>query len=425
MEKIEENNIKFIHASDLHIDSPLKGLDKYENAPVDMIRSATRKAFENLIELAIKENVDFIILSGDLVDGEWNNTQTILWLNNQFRKLEKYAIQIYTIKGNHDAQNNLSKFITLSENVHEFPNMPYTFIDSNNRYAIHGQSYPIREVSDNLAKMYPEPIEKVFNVGVLHTNLIGSTEHANYAPTTVNELIAKNYQYWALGHVHNASIINEYPHIVYPGNIQGRNIKETGEKGCYLVKVNEDYQIEIVFKPLHVVKWEKIEIESNQNDDIQMLLRKIKSAFIERTLKNKNILTAVRLIIYGSNNEYGKLASFKGVDDFRNFVLDIANSVSTPIWIEKVELDLKASVDKEKLKKSDTLLGDLLKLTAEFKNDTGFLKELISEDTLALKGKTAINIERIGKNLSDDKILKSYLDKAENILISYLGGSEN
>jgi len=85
--------MKFIQASDLHIDSPLRGLDKYEDAPADMIRSATRDAFENLVDLAIDERVEFVILSGDLADGDWKNTQTMLWLNGQFRRLEEDGIQ--------------------------------------------------------------------------------------------------------------------------------------------------------------------------------------------------------------------------------------------------------------------------------------------------------------------------------------------
>ena len=128
--------MKFIHASDLHLDSPLQGLDAYEEAPKDMIRSATRDAVEKMVDLAIEEKVTFIVLSGDLADGDWKDSQTMLWLTNQFRRLLEHDIIVYTIRGNHDAQNNLSKYITQLENVKEFPDKPTTYRDPENKYAI-------------------------------------------------------------------------------------------------------------------------------------------------------------------------------------------------------------------------------------------------------------------------------------------------
>jgi exonuclease SbcD len=414
--------MKFIQASDLHIDSPLRGLDKYEDAPVDMIRSATRDAFENLVDLAIDERVEFVILSGDLADGDWKNTQTMLWLNGQFRRLEEDGIQVYTIRGNHDAQNNLSKSITLAGNVHEFPKKPYTFKDPKDRYAIHGQSYPSREVKDNLVKDYPEAIDGMFNIGMLHTNLIGSSEHANYAPTTMDELKAKGYDYWALGHVHNKAIVHEYPHIIYPGNTQGRNIRETGERGCFQVTVDEDYESNIKFVPLQVVKWERIQVESDLYDGVVEILNKVRSDLEEITSNMDDNLTVVRVIIHGPNREYGRLESPNGLEEFRNSIRDIANSSSSPIWIEKIKVELEAPIDMEALKKSDTLLGDLLRLTEEIGNNPESLKDLVSKDIASFREKAALEIEKTEKNLDNIDLLKYYLERAESILISHIRG---
>ena len=417
--------MKFIHASDLHIDSPLRGLDKYEGAPIDMIRSATRNAFENLIDLAIDEEVEFVILSGDLADGDWKNTQTMLWLNGQFRRLQEEGIQVYTIRGNHDAQNNLSKSITLAGNVHEFPKKPYTFKDPEGRYAIHGQSYPSREVNDNLAKDYPKVIDGMFNIGVLHTNLIGSSDHANYAPTTIDELKAKGYDYWALGHVHNRKIIqDEKPYIVYPGNTQGRNIRETGEKGCFLVTVGEDDASSISFVPLQVVIWERLHVESKPEDGVVEVLGKVRSGLEGITSDSENTLTIVRVIINGPNKEHGRLESSNDLEEIRNSIRDIANSNSSLVWIEKIKVALKAPIDIEALKKSDTLLGDLLRLTGEIGNDPEALKELISNANASFREKAALEIEKTDKNLDNIDQLKYYLERAESILISHLRGVE-
>jgi DNA repair exonuclease SbcCD nuclease subunit len=385
-----------------------------------MIRSATRDAFENLVDLAIDEGVEFVILSGDLADGDWKNTQTMLWLNGQFRRLEEDGIQVYTIRGNHDAQNNLSKSITLAGNVHEFPKKPYTFKDPNGRYAIHGQSYPSREVKDNLVKDYPEAIDGMFNIGMLHTNLIGSSEHANYAPTTMDELKAKGYNYWALGHVHNKAIVHECPHIIYPGNTQGRNIRETGERGCYQVTVDEDYKSNIEFVPLQVVRWEKVRVESNPDDGVVELLNKVRSVLEKIVSSMDDNLTVVRVIIHGPNREYGRLESPNGLEEFKNSIRDIANSSSSPIWIEKIKVELQAPIDIETLKKSDTLLGDLLRLTEEIGNNPESLNDLISKDIASFREKAALEIEKTEKNLDNIDLLTYYLERAESILISHI-----
>ncbi|MHC1568126.1 MAG: metallophosphoesterase family protein [Candidatus Syntropharchaeia archaeon] len=414
--------MKFIHASDLHLDSPLRGLDRYEEAPTDMIRSATRDAVERMIDLAIKEKVTFIVLAGDLADGDWKDSQTMLWLTKQFRRLLEHDIIVYTIRGNHDAQNNLSKYITKLENVKEFPDRPTTFRDDKNRYAIHGQSYPSREVNEDLVKEYPAAIDGVFNIGILHTNLTGTTEHDNYAPTSLDELKSKKYDYWALGHVHKREIVHEYPHIVYPGNTQGRNIRETGEKGCYLVNIDDGHVSNIDFVPLQVVKWEKLDIKSEPEDDVSALIKKVNSGLSKLVSDNEESLTVVRIRIHGPNREHGRLEKPTEIEDFKNTIRDYANSSPNPIWIEKIKLELRAPIDIEALKNSDTLLGDLLRLTGEIGDDPEQLRDLISDDIKVFREKAALVIGKTEKDLDDTDLLRYYLERAESILVSYIMG---
>ena len=414
--------MKFIHASDLHLDSPFCGLDNYEESPKEMIRSATRDAVKRMVDLAIKEKVTFIVLSGDLADGDWKDSQTMLWLTTQFRRLLECDIMVYTIRGNHDAQNNLSKYITQLENVKEFPDKPTTFINTENKYAIHGQSYPSREVNENLVKEYPAAMDDIFNIGILHTNLTGSTEHDNYAPTSLDELKSKNYEYWALGHVHKRQIVHEYPHIVYPGNTQGRNIRETGEKGCYLVNVDDDHVSNIDFVPLQVVKWEKLDIKSEPEDDVYALIKKVNSGLSKLVSGNEEYLTVVRITIHGPNREHGRLEKPTEIEEFKNFIRDYANSSPNPIWIEKIKLELKAPIDIEALKNSDTLLGDLLRLTGEIGGDPEQLRDLISDDIKTFREKAALVIGKTEKDLDDTDILKHYLERAESIIVSRIRG---
>ena len=101
--------MRFIHAADLHVDSPLRGLDRYEGAPVERIRGATRQALENLVELAIEEAVDFVLLAGDVYDGDWQDFHTGLYFRGQMVRLERAGIAVFIVQGNHDAQSVITR----------------------------------------------------------------------------------------------------------------------------------------------------------------------------------------------------------------------------------------------------------------------------------------------------------------------------
>ena len=222
-------DFRFLHAADIHLDSPLKGLSGHDGGTAERIRTATREAFDQLIGLAIDERVAFLIIAGDLYDGDWRDYRTGLFFTAQMGRLNEAAIPVYLLYGNHDAESQITRRLMLPENVDVFgTRKPETFRLDELGVALHGQSFREREVTENLALAYPEPIPGAFNIGVLHTGLGGMGGHENYAPCTLADLVNKGYHYWALGHVHQGQILGERPHIVFPGNLQGRHIREAG-----------------------------------------------------------------------------------------------------------------------------------------------------------------------------------------------------
>ena len=173
--------MKFLHAADLHLDAQLKGLEAYEGAPVARIRNATRVAFENVVALAIREKVAFVVLAGDLFDGKWTDQQTGLWTAGQFRRLEREGIKVYLLRGNHDAAAEVRQSTNWPANVSEFPvDRPGSFVDEQLRVALHGQGFSTRETQEDLAKNYPPPVAGLFNIGVLHTSLMGDPQHDRF-----------------------------------------------------------------------------------------------------------------------------------------------------------------------------------------------------------------------------------------------------
>ena len=278
---------RFLHAADIHLDSPLKGLIGQEGNAAERVRTATREALDQLVDFAIKEQVEFLVIAGDLYDGDWRDYKTGLFFVGQMGRLNKAGIPVYLLHGNHDAQSQITKRLELPDNVHVFgTRKPETFELGELNVALHGQSFRQREVTDNLVPDYPRPVSGTFNIGVLHTALGGRKGHDNYAPCSLDELVNKGYDYWALGHVHQAAVLHERPHIVFSGNLQGRHVRETGIKGAYLVAVEEKEITELACVPCDVVRWAVLSVALNDAESIGDVTDRVRGA-LESAVANE------------------------------------------------------------------------------------------------------------------------------------------
>lgn len=249
---------RFIHCSDLHLDSPMRGLSSHhDTAPVATIRSATRDALENLVNLCIAEQVAFLVIAGDVFDGDWRDYSTGLFFNQCMSRLNHENIEVYLIRGNHDAETTITKNLRYPPNVHEFSTeQAETLYVNGLPVALHGHGFATRDITQNLAIRYPHPIPDMFNIGVLHTALEGHEGHQLYAPCSMQDLVNKGYDYWALGHVHQHQVLRpSHPAIVFSGNTQGRHIRETGPKGCSLVTVSDTFEVSLEHRTVDVVRW--------------------------------------------------------------------------------------------------------------------------------------------------------------------------
>ncbi len=331
-------NFTFIHTADIHLDSPLKGLSRYEGAPVERLRSATRDAFKNLIDFAIKEKVHFIIIAGDLYDGDWKDYNTGLFFANEMARLKKHNIPVYMIKGNHDAASIITKEIKLPDNVYIFDDKKCKsmFIEELG-VALHGQGFSTRAVTENLTKNYPPKTNGFFNIGILHTSAVGREGHENYAPCSIEDMKGKEYDYWALGHIHKREFLcEENPVILFPGNIQSRHSKETGSKGCTLIKVSDGQIDELNHISLDVLRWEIIDINAEPLTDYDQFLQKIEEQ-LELFLDGADgRMLAVRIIISGSTSIYQELLKNKEkvLNDIRSAAFSVGHG---QIWIEKIK----------------------------------------------------------------------------------------
>ena len=352
---------RFIHAADPHLDSPLRGLEAHEGAPVALLRGATRKAFENLVNLAIDEAVNFVVIAGDLYDGDWKDYSTGLFFRGQMVRLEAKRIPVYLIAGNHDAASVVSKKLTLPENVHVFSTRTAETMEVPGLAAvIHGRGFPHRAVPENLAVDYPTAVPGKFNLGLLHTSLTGRPDHDTYAPCSEQDLRNKGYAYWALGHIHQPEVISEDPWIVFAGNCQGRHARETGPRGCRLVTVKDSLEVASAeWRDLDVVRWQAVEVPLAGVENEAGAIKGIREALAGAVAAAEGRLLATRIHLTGATALHGSL--HRDAQHWRAQVQALAQDFGEEsVWVERLRVGTRPIYDLAELAARDALTKTVL-----------------------------------------------------------------
>ncbi len=335
--------MKILHAADLHIDSPLRGLASYEGAPVDEIRGATRRAVQNLVDAAVSNSVDLVVIAGDIFDGEWKDYSTGLFWVKQLARLRDEEIPVVIVAGNHDAGSEITKRLTLPPNVTRLASSsPQTRRFDDLDLAVIGQSYAKKIVNDDLAARFPKPDHGLFNIGLLHTSLDGRPGHATYAPTSVEVLRGLGYQYWALGHVHQREVVSQEPWIVFPGNLQGRHIRETGPKGASLVTIEQGEVESVEDLELDVVRWANCFIEVKDSHTLGEVLTQVQKGLEIAVEAAQGRLVAARINLVGRSPIHNDLWRSSLELDMEIRALGTA---SNDLWIEKVKLNTRRTTE--------------------------------------------------------------------------------
>lgn len=385
--------MKFIHAADIHLDSPLIGLSAYPDAPVEMLRTATRDAFSNLVSEAIEQQVDFMVIAGDLYDGAWKDHNTGIYFCKEMGRLKKAGIPVYLLFGNHDAESEMTKKLQLPDNVFTFDSRkPSTYRLDHLKVALHGRSFKEKETVENFVTGYPAPEAGMFNIGVLHTALEGNVAHANYAPCSLAELHAKGYQYWALGHVHEYQIWEGISTVVFPGNLQGRHIREAGPRGAVVVTADESGIQGIQRLYVDVLRWAGLEVNVAACNSLSEVVNAI-GAELEKLLQNSlSVLPlVVRVTVTGNSCVHGDLFGLES--QLRAEVLALAAVIGAErLWIEKVKINTLPAEDGDAVKVRADAFADLQSLLEAAETDQDFLKSL-QADLLGLVNKAPLELQ--------------------------------
>lgn len=332
---------KFIHCADLHIDSALRGLSQKGGAPVDELRLATRRALNNLVEMAIAEPVQFVVIAGDVFDGDWPDYSTGLFFNQCMAELGQSGIRVVMVSGNHDAESQITRHLSLPANVTRLSvQQPQSVVWEDLAVAIHGQGFPQRDVRTNLVPGYPDPKVGYFNIGLLHCSVDGQGGHENYAPCKLDDLIYKGYDYWALGHIHKRQVLHRDPYVVYSGNLQGRHAKETGAKGAMLITVTDAREVTLEFRPLDVVRWELAEVNLTGAEREEEISDRVAQSVDRITSGRLDIPLALRVELVGTTLLHGELLAHQ--EAWRGEVENLAlTRAPGRVWLEEMKVNTR------------------------------------------------------------------------------------
>jgi DNA repair protein SbcD/Mre11 len=370
--------VKFIHAADVHLDSPLDQLRRLDPTTANRLQLASRQSLECLVETALKNSVDTVLIAGDLFDGPVKDAGAGLWVDSQFKRLSRANIPVILIRGNHDAQSNARKVVPWSQGVRMLgSDQPESVILERVGLAVHGQSFGARAESADLTAAYPQPQVGYFNIGLLHTSLAGSSAHDVYAPTTVGALASKGYDYWALGHIHQRSTetLSQQCYVGFSGNTQGRHIRESGAKGFQVVEVVDGRLQQVRFVPSDSVRWHELAVDLSEVEllgDIEDLLLPAAEPLVESA---EGRPLAVRIRLTGSTALHGHLTTLGTLDKLADSLALRLRELGE-VWLEKIKLDTHPP-QKNLTAELDLPLKYLSQVADDLTSDQGLRSQLL------------------------------------------------
>lgn len=403
--------IRFIHGADLHLDSPFQGLKDLPELLFQKVRESTFAALQTIINQAINHSVDFVILAGDLFDGENRSLKAQSRLKKAMEQLNRHGISCYIIHGNHDHLKGNWVSLSWPNNVFFFEAEVdyYEFTKNGVSVNIYGYSYPEKSVSENISIQYKKAGSADFHIGILHGTAEGQEGHDLYAPFSVKELIEKDFDYWALGHIHKRQILHSQPPIIYSGNTQGRHKKELAEKGVFLVEIDEAKSSELTFLPTSEILWKELEVSIEGIDEIDELKSCCESILEGAKKVELGLFVVLRFI---------------GVGPLHNYLLEQADELIEVLNVGQEEkpnftfivakrIETVGEWNRQNLKNEGHLISDIIAAVDDLLREdeplAGILADIYSHRKL----------RRYLDSLSKDE-QKQLLKEAENTIIAGL-----
>jgi DNA repair exonuclease SbcCD nuclease subunit len=423
---------RFIHAADLHLDSPFRGLAGLPEGIRERLRESTFHALERMVRLAFEQRADFVVIAGDVYDAADRSLRAQIRFQRAMEQLADYGIPAFVVHGNHDPLDGRMARLRWPETVRFFDSRevgcyPAETGDRGTVAYVYGISYGTSAVTENLAAKFQPDDSPVYKIGLLHANVDGDPLHDNYAPCRIRDLADKRIDYWALGHVHNRQVLHEYPHMVYPGNIQGRHIRETGEKGCYIVDVDAGGATCLTFHSLDSVRWFRRRISIDGLETEQQLKEAVEDELERVREEAGGRASVVRLELHGRGPLHARFQREPLLDELafewraQEARLTEASAAYPFVWIETVDDRTGAEIDKSALMAQQNFLGDLLRMSAELASDSDRFETFAEEALAPMMNHPALR-KLLGGMTREERL--SWLKAAEELAVDLLAETE-
>lgn len=353
----------FVHCADLHLDSPFEGLHAVEPQIAAALRDATFRAFDNVVDLAVREEAAFLVVAGDVYDGADRSLRAQIRFRETLRRAADAGIDCLVAHGNHDPLSGWEARLAMPEGVRRFGGREVERVVVNRAGGplaqVFGISYPVRDIKQNLASQFPRPPAGPPAIAVLHANVGGDPSHDNYAPCNLEELVAAGFDYWALGHIHARRLLRERePCIVYPGNTQGRHINEGGARGCYLVRVDDAGNFTPEFVATDVVRWFSQEVNIAALNTLDDLLDALSGLREEVRAAAQGRAAILRLQLTGRGDLHAALRRLDPERDLAQPLREGETARLDFVWLEAVHNRTRPAVDLAQMRRDRVFIGD-------------------------------------------------------------------
>jgi DNA repair protein SbcD/Mre11 len=332
----------FVHAADLHLDTPFTGLGRVDEALAGRLRSASLEAFDALVELTLERGADLLLLAGDVYDGAERGVRAQLAVQRGLTRLAEAGVVTCIVAGNHDPLDGWSAISSWPAGVvefgHEAPGIVEVERDGRLLAVVTGISYRERAEMRNLAAMLTRTDAEVPHIGLLHVSVGDHPEHSNYAPCSVEDLRRGGMDYWALGHIHRRQVVLDGsdggPWAVYPGNLQGRSPKpsERGAKGASVVTVRGGRISEVEHVSLDRARFEEVAVEVGPDDDLGSVVRRLAEGAHGAAAAAEGRLLVLRGLLTGRGAVHHDLVRAGVVDDLLEALGDEAPADPPCAW---------------------------------------------------------------------------------------------
>ena len=415
-------SFSFVHVADLHLDSPFKGITAKNPALADPLRSATFQAFDALIDLCIERGVQFLVVAGDIYDGEDRSLRAQLRFHDGLVRLAEKNIDSYVVHGNHDPYDSRSTALSFPAGVHIFGCRAVESVPFQREGAtvavISGISHARRNETENLAKRFRRRLSEPFHIGLLHCTVGSNTGHDPYAPCQLSELLDVEFDYWALGHVHERSVLDDRSSVLYPGNTQGRSFREKGKRGCHIVTVEDGAVSNVEFYELDAIRWAEIDVSIDAIPTLDRLCLALQTRVQGLAGEADGRAVICRARLTGRGALYHELRKGNNMEDLLERSRESLAYEDPFVWVQEIDFHCRPEIDVEERRKGADFLAQVLRISGELRDEPLRARQRELSDLLANRA-----VRNAVEGFTDDEI-RAMVERAELICIDALEADE-